>query len=78
MGACRSVQRRALEEDKNAGGAAQGGDQMDGEAGGSLGGQRSQYKWPESSSQGGQEALLTSPVAAVVQLAWQVLPFRNH
>ena len=84
---CRSVQRRALEDDKNAGGAAQGGDQMDGEAGGNLGVRGhstgwvsvvTSIKWPESSSQGGREALLMSAVAAVAQLAWQVLPFRNH
>ena len=82
-----SVQQRALEEDKNAGGAAQDGDQMDGEAGGNLGvrghstGRVSvviSIKWPESSSQGSREALLTFPVAAVAQLAWQALPFRNH
>ena len=87
MGECCSVQQRALEEDENAGGAAQDADQMDGEAGGNLGvrghstGQVSvvtSIKWPESSSQGGREALLTSPVSAVAQLAWQALPFRNH
>lgn len=87
MGECCSVQQWALKEDKNAGGAAQDVDQMDGEAGGNLGirghstGQVSvvtSIKWPESSSQGGREALLTSPVSAVAQLAWQALPFRNH
>ena len=87
MGDCCSVQQWELKEDKNAGGAAQDADQMDGEAGGNLGvrghstGQVSvvtSIKWPESSSQGGREALLTSPVSAVAQLACQALPFMNH
>lgn len=86
MGECCRVQQRALDEDANTGGAAQDGDQMGRQVGVSgLRGHSTGWvsvltsiKWPESSSQGRREALLTSPVAAVDQLAWQALPFRNH
>ena len=89
VGECCSVQQRALDEDENTGGAAQDGDQMGrqvevlGLRGHSTGwvSVLTSIKWPDSSSQGGREALLTSPVAAVGQLAWQALPalpFRNH